>query len=68
MDTFEISPVNQAVLRSATQLQTKDFEDAVQIASALADGLEFIITRDVKDFELSPIKALTSVEFMLELA
>lgn len=67
MDTFEISPVNQDVLRSALQFDLTDFEDAVQIASAQADGLDFIITRDTRDYEKSPIKALTPSEFAKEL-
>ena len=68
METFEISPVNQEVLRAALKLEMKDFEDAVQIASAQADDLDFIITRDIKDYENSPVKALTPAEFVLELA
>lgn len=67
MDTFEISPVNREILRAALQLETKDFEDAVQIASAQADDLDFIITRDVKDYEKSPVKALTPAEFVAQL-
>jgi predicted nucleic acid-binding protein len=67
MNTFEISPINRDVLRSALQLEMKDFEDAVQIASALADGLDFIVTRNVKDFANSPIRAITPMEFMKEL-
>lgn len=68
MDTFEISPVNQDVLHAALKLDLKDFEDAVQIASAQADGLDFIITRDTKDYEKSPIKAITPAEFVQHLA
>ncbi len=67
IDTFEISLVSRDVLRAALKLEMKDFEDAVQIASAQADGLDFIITRDVKDYEKSPIKALTPAEFVQEL-
>ena len=67
IDTFEISPVNQDVLRSALRLEMKDFEDVVQIASAQADGLDFIITRNIKDFEKSPVKAMTPAEFVHEL-
>jgi predicted nucleic acid-binding protein len=66
MKTFEISPVNQDVLRSALQLEMKDFEDAVQIASALADGLDFIVTRDVTDFVNSSIRAVSPAEFLKE--
>jgi predicted nucleic acid-binding protein len=67
MDTFEISPVNRDILRSALQLETKDFEDAVQTASALASGLDFIVTRDVKDFVNSSIRLVSPAEFVKEL-
>ena len=45
----------------------KDFEDSVQIASALADGVDFIVTRDSKDYKKSPIKAFAPAEFLKEL-
>ena len=67
MSTFEISPVNRDVLHSALQLEMDDFEDAVQIASALADGLDFIVTRDVRDFVNSPIRTISPAEFVKEL-
>lgn len=68
IDTFEISLIDRNILRAALKLDTKDFEDAVQIASAQADGLDFIITRDIKDYEKSPIKTLAPSEFIKELA
>ena len=67
MDTFEISPVNREILRAALQLETRDFEDAVQIASAQADELDFIITRDVEDYKNSPVKILAPMEFMAQI-
>jgi predicted nucleic acid-binding protein len=68
MDTFEISPIDQDVLRSALQVETGDFEDAVQIASANAAELDFIITRDTADYEKSSVKALTPIEFLKQMA
>jgi len=35
--------------------------------SALADGLDFIVTRDVTDFVNSSIRALSPAEFVKEL-
>jgi len=67
MDTLEISPIDRQVLRSALKLDIKDFEDAVQIASALADDLDFIITRDTTDFEKSPVQAISPVDFLRQL-
>ena len=66
LDTFEVSPGNRDVLRSALKLDMKDFEDAVQIASAQAAELDFIITRDIKDYEKSPVKALSPAGFVQE--
>ena len=66
-DTFEICPVNRDVLRSALRLEMTDFEDAVQSASAFAEGLDFIITRNIKDFKSSPVRAIAPVEFIKKL-
>jgi predicted nucleic acid-binding protein len=67
LETFEVSSVNQGVLRTALQLDIEDFEDAIQVASALADGLDCIVTRNLKDFEKSPIQIFSPVEFLKRL-
>ena len=65
--TFEVCAVNHDVLRSALRLEMADFEDAIQSANALLEGLDFVITRDLKDFKKSPVKAVSPVEFMKQL-
>jgi len=67
MDTFEICSVNRDVLRSALRLDVTDFEDAIQSASALAEGLDFIVTRDAKDYKNSPVTVITPVNFIKKL-
>jgi hypothetical protein len=42
----------------------KDLEDALQTAAAVAWKSSFIISRNVRDFKLSPIPALTPAEFL----
>lgn len=64
---FEVCAVNHDVLRSALRLEMADFEDAIQSANALLEGLDFVITRDLKDFKKSPVKAVSPVEFMKQL-
>jgi hypothetical protein len=59
--------VDHAVLQRALQMEIPDFEDAIQSASAIADKLDFIVTRDVKDFANSPVRALSPVEFVKQL-
>jgi predicted nucleic acid-binding protein len=50
LTVMEICPVNRAVLKSAFGSGLADFEDAVQIACAIAQGLDAILTRDTQGF------------------
>lgn len=45
--------------------ETKDFEDAIMIETAFREGLDFIITRNEKDFSHSPVKVLDPESFLL---
>jgi hypothetical protein len=40
-----------------------DFEDALQSVCAVKFEADFIITRNLKDYKLSPIKAMSPVDF-----
>jgi predicted nucleic acid-binding protein len=44
-----------------------DFEDAVLCATASHEKADYIITRNVKDFVDSPVKAITPDELVEEL-
>ena len=46
----------------AASLTMADFEDAMQVAAARACGAEHIVTRNVKDYERSPIRAVSPQE------
>ncbi|MDE0129650.1 MAG: PIN domain-containing protein [Gammaproteobacteria bacterium] len=48
-----------AAIRYAAALPMKDFEDAMQIAAARSCGASRIVTRNIKDYERSPIPAIT---------
>jgi predicted nucleic acid-binding protein len=52
---MEICAVDRGVLEQAIALRLTDFEDAVQVVSAIKLGLEAIVTRDVDGFTGSPI-------------
>ena len=41
-----------------------DFEDAVQASCAKRYHIDFIVTRNVKDFKNAPVKAVTPEEFL----
>lgn len=55
---FEVARVDEAVLQRALSLPMDDFEDAVAAAAAVDAGAEAIVTRNLRDFEASPIPAL----------
>lgn len=54
-----ICPVNRAILESALASGIADFEDAVQIACAVSQGLEAILTRDTQGFASSTMPVLS---------
>lgn len=54
-----ICPIDRAVLESAFNSGLSDFEDAVQIFSAVTQGLDAIVTRDVQGFVSSPVPVLS---------
>ena len=62
-----ISPIDRAVLESAFNSGLVDFEDAVQIFGAVAQGLDAILTRDNKGFLSSPIPVLSIQELLQQL-
>ena len=41
-----------------------DFEDALQVASAVAGGAEVIVTRNVSGFRNCPLPVMTPEEFL----
>jgi len=61
---FEIASVNRLVIENALESKFADFEDSVLHESARHAGVEYIITRNIKDFKKSIIPAYTSTEFL----
>ncbi len=56
LSLFEIAPVNRHVLDSALKnTNFNDFEDAVLHESAVNVQIDFIVTRNIKDFKYSKI-------------
>lgn len=57
--------VTSTALKNALKSPHKDFEDAIQIATAeQISGLDFIITRNLKDFKTSTIPAISILELL----
>lgn len=58
LEDFELLAVDRPLIESARRLPGSDFEDNVQIACAVAAGLDLIVTRNRADFMHSPVPAI----------
>lgn len=68
LEFITIIPVDLDVLRKSLHSKHKDFEDAVQIYCASSiNGMEYIVTRNIKDFKNSEIPALLPNEIKAKL-
>jgi predicted nucleic acid-binding protein len=64
-EAMEVAEVNGNVIDMALKSGWKDFEDAVQNFSAVANPqISAIITRNTKDFKDSSLEIVDSVEFL----
>ena len=60
----EVCRTNKSVLQNAFTLNFNDYEDAVQCASAIAENLDAIVTRNTKDYINSSVKVYSPIEFL----
>ncbi len=61
---FEFADFSPAILEKAVEMKWKDFEDAVQSATAEQIHADYIITRNVRDFNQSKVVAFTPSELL----
>lgn len=64
---MHICTVNRSILETAILSNLPDFEDAVQIACALNENLDAIITRDTQDFASASLQILSAGELLQRL-
>lgn len=62
---FTITELSSSDLINSAKKHWKDYEDAVQCATAERLYADYIVTRNVKDFKDSDIKAVTPTDFLL---
>jgi predicted nucleic acid-binding protein len=64
MKRFDIIEINHAILNNALNSEIDDFEDAVIEVSAIERNIDYILTRNLKDFQKSKITAKNPEEFL----
>ena len=68
LEFLDVIPVDIYVLKKGLRSIHKDFEDAIQILCASSiTGIDYIVTRNTKDFKTSEIAVLTPDEMCLKL-
>lgn len=64
LDTFEIAGLTADDVKVARDLPMPDFEDALVAAAAAAARCNCILTRNVRDFRGSPIRAVLPADYV----
>jgi predicted nucleic acid-binding protein len=65
LDCIEIIPVDVAIIKKSLISKHKDFEDAIQILAAnTINNLDFIVTRNLKDFKDAGVVVLPPDELL----
>ncbi len=64
LSLFKIAPVNKAILEKAINNKFIDFEDSVIYESGIFSGVEYIVTRNIKDYKYSQIPVYEPFEFI----
>ena len=64
----QVAPTSTDSVRSAASLPMRDFEDALQVAAAVACGANMIATRNIRDYARSPVRASTPMALIKELS
>ncbi len=67
LQVIQVCPVDFNVLAAACDSGIADFEDAVQVAAAMASSLDAIVTRNGNDFAGAALPVLTPAEFLTQL-
>lgn len=67
LDAFTVATVDDAVVRTALSWGWQDFEDAVQMAAAVEADVNYIVTRNPRDFLDGPIPVLQPPSFLATL-
>ena len=61
---LQVENVSQATIEQALALPMSDFEDAVQLATALQARVDYLVTRNIKDYPETTVPVLQPAELL----
>jgi len=62
---FDVIEIGKTILEKAVLSNITDFEDAVIVESAIAKNIDYIVTRNIKDFKNSPVPVMLPEEYLI---
>jgi len=67
LDRLQIQSITNPMMQTALTTRFKDYEDAVQHECAKSiSGIDYIVTRNTKDFKYSSIKTISTEELVVK--
>jgi hypothetical protein len=64
---LKVSQINQNTIEQALNLDYRDFEDAVQMMSAVHCNADYLVTRNLKDYQSPLIPVIQPVDLLATL-
>lgn len=61
---LKIAPVDQNTIEQALNLPYRDFEDAVQMMAALRVHADYLLTRNMRDYQPAPMPVIQPAELL----
>lgn len=61
---FQMVPLDELVIDRALAAPGSDFEDAIQAAAAIRIAADYLVTRNVADFQFGGVPAITAEELL----
>jgi predicted nucleic acid-binding protein len=60
----KILPVDEKIVELALASDFNDFEDAIQYYTAKENGIDYLLTRNIKDYKRADITVMTAEEYL----
>lgn len=64
LQILKIASIDQSTIEQTLSLPYKDFEDAVQMMTAVQCKADYLVTRNVKDFQPAPLSVIQPGELL----
>jgi len=61
---LKVAPIDQGIIEQALNLPYRDFEDAVQMSAGVFINADYLLTRNVKDYQPALLTVIQPAELL----